>query len=766
MSTRNTAKNLQNTKQAIIKRFKHPPGPGIGKDGDLGIAMVPRKGLHFFHKYGGQWYGIRMDRVINTEQDDRRVVIPGGETKENGELAYNGGKVQIQTSDATRKELYRAGGTNVAIADGGTNADTADGALDNLGGTTVGKNLFKATNEANARSAISVDAAGTDNSTPVTIASGKDYISLSGQELTLGNIDLTSDVTGTLPVGNTEAKCTDANADQTSANNAASATVLETARDIGGVSFNGSASINLPGVNTAGNQNTSGNADTATLAAKATGINTTSNGFVKTGSGDGTISVSANVDMANDVTGTLPVGNGGTGLTDISTLLNSNTTKNDVGLSAVLNRAQIQTFEQAGVPTSTAAGDLWIDTDDDNKLYIAAAAGSDEIKAGEWVLYKTYAAKTEALASAVNIGGVSFDGSSNIDLPGVNTAGNQNTSGIAAKATNINTSDNGFVKTGSSNGTVSISSQVDLTSDVTGTLPTSNTAAKVTEVDGNTGAVTAAEIKATALTDATAGTLTASKAIVVDSNSRIDTLKAEGVTVGTGSGHAVITSEGDYNISLKTGNSDTGTISIIDGADEAINLAPNGTGVIRVGGGSNAGHITTKNAQDLKLSTNDDTNSGTITITDGATGDITIAPQRNTVTASPIGFTHVTTDGGSTGNVTDVPINFATSGNKYRLTFTGGTQTFTNVQLVFPSGISGNFTLIVKTHSSVSTNAITNYLAYVGDTSTAATVNAVIWPGGSKPTITNTADRTDIISFYWDSDAQAAYGVITQDFSV
>ncbi len=52
--------------------------------------------------------------------------------------------------------------------------------------------------------------------------------------------------------------------------NAASATKLQTARTIGGVSFNGTANINLPGVNQAGNQNTSGNAATATLAATAT----------------------------------------------------------------------------------------------------------------------------------------------------------------------------------------------------------------------------------------------------------------------------------------------------------------------------------------------------------------------------------------------------------------------------------------------------------------------------------------------------------------
>jgi hypothetical protein len=49
--------------------------------------------------------------------------------------------------------------------------------------------------------------------------------------------------------------------------NASTATALQTARTIGGVSFDGTANINLPGVNTAGNQDTSGNAATASLAA-------------------------------------------------------------------------------------------------------------------------------------------------------------------------------------------------------------------------------------------------------------------------------------------------------------------------------------------------------------------------------------------------------------------------------------------------------------------------------------------------------------------
>ena len=52
--------------------------------------------------------------------------------------------------------------------------------------------------------------------------------------------------------------------------NAGTATALESARTIGGVSFNGTANINLPGVNIAGDQNTTGNATTATSAATLT----------------------------------------------------------------------------------------------------------------------------------------------------------------------------------------------------------------------------------------------------------------------------------------------------------------------------------------------------------------------------------------------------------------------------------------------------------------------------------------------------------------
>lgn len=78
---------------------------------------------------------------------------------------------------------------------------------------------------------------------------------------TLTHKDLTS-ATNTFPTFN-----------QDTTGNAATATKLQTARTIGGVSFDGTANINLPGVNTAGNQNTTGNAATATKLQTARTIN-------------------------------------------------------------------------------------------------------------------------------------------------------------------------------------------------------------------------------------------------------------------------------------------------------------------------------------------------------------------------------------------------------------------------------------------------------------------------------------------------------------
>jgi hypothetical protein len=206
---------------------------------------------------------------------------------------------------------------------------------------------------------------------------------------------------------------------QNTSGNAASATVLQTARTIGGVSFNGSANINLPGVNTAGNQDTSGNASTATSAATLTTTRTLwGQNFNGSGNVTGALSSVTTLSMNNQLTNTLATGTAPFAITSTTRVANLN----------------------------------------------VATAGT-----------------ADTLTTARNIGGVSFNGSANIDLPGVNTSGNQNTSGNAATATSAATWTTGRTitigGTGKSvNGSANVSwslaeigAQATLTNPVTGT---------------------------------------------------------------------------------------------------------------------------------------------------------------------------------------------------------------------------------------------------------------------------------------------------------
>ena len=88
----------------------------------------------------------------------------------------------------------------------------------------------------------------------------------------VGNIDTANKLKNTRNIGgisfdgsaNIDLPGVNTAGNQNTSGNSSTATTLQTARNIGGISFDGSTDINLPGVNTVGNQDTTGNSATAT----------------------------------------------------------------------------------------------------------------------------------------------------------------------------------------------------------------------------------------------------------------------------------------------------------------------------------------------------------------------------------------------------------------------------------------------------------------------------------------------------------------------
>ena len=116
--------------------------------------------------------------------------------------------------------------------------------------------------------------------------------------------------------------------------NATTASTLQTARTIGGVSFNGSANINLPGVSTAGSQSTTGNAATSSRWASARTI---------TLAGD----LSGSVSIRGDANVTLTAA-----VADDS---HNHTISNVDGLQSALNGKLSTTGNAASASTATTA---------------------------------------------------------------------------------------------------------------------------------------------------------------------------------------------------------------------------------------------------------------------------------------------------------------------------------------------------------------------------------------------------------------------------
>ncbi|WP_410260449.1 phage tail protein [Klebsiella pneumoniae] len=228
---------------------------------------------------------------------------------------------------------------------------------------------------------------------------------------------------------------------QSTTGNAATATKLQTARTIGGVAFDGSANINLPGVNTTGNQNTTGNAATATKLATARNIN----GVKFDGSGDVNINTLVSRGRVTALSGSTQ---GTAGIQMYEAYSNNYPTSfgnvlHMKGASAAgegelligwsgTSGAHAPVFIRSRRDNTDAAWSAWAQVYTSRDSIPGVNATGNQNTTGN-------AATATKLQTARTIGGVSFDGTANINLPGVNTTGNQNTTGNAATATKLQT---------------------------------------------------------------------------------------------------------------------------------------------------------------------------------------------------------------------------------------------------------------------------------------------------------------------------------------
>lgn len=223
--------------------------------------------------------------------------------------------------------------------------------------------------------------------------------------------------------------------------NASTATKLKTARRIGGVAFDGSGDINLPGVNQQGNQNTTGNAGTATKLQTARNIN------------------GVRFDGSADININTLVGRG-----RVTALTGSNKGTPGIQMYEVYNNGYPYAYGNLlhlGGSAALGEGELligWSGTSGAHApVYIRSRRDTADAPWSDWAQVYTArdsipgvnttgnqdttgnAATATKLKTARRIGGVTFDGTGDINLPGVNQQGNQNTTGNAATATKLQT---------------------------------------------------------------------------------------------------------------------------------------------------------------------------------------------------------------------------------------------------------------------------------------------------------------------------------------
>ena len=325
---------------------------------------------------------------------------------------------------------------------------TADIALPGVNATGNQDTTGNAATATKLKTAVTIGGVSFDGSASISLPG----VNAAGNQSTSGNagsatkLQTARKIGGVAFDGTTDIVLPGVNAagNQSTSGNAGSATKLQTARTIGGVSFDGTANIDLPGVNKAGNQSTSGNAATATKLQTARKIN----GVAFDGTRDISFTISAIASRGRVTALANAVQGASTGVQMYEAYNNGYPTAygNIIHLKGA---------------TAVGEGEIligWSGTSGAHApAYLRSRRDSTDANWSEWAQIYTSkdsipgvnttgnqnttgnAASATRLQTARTIGGVSFNGTANINLPGVNTTGNQDTTGNAATATKLKT---------------------------------------------------------------------------------------------------------------------------------------------------------------------------------------------------------------------------------------------------------------------------------------------------------------------------------------